>query len=407
MSRHGSLGLSLSQPLVTLATAHATLPLGRCPSPFVFLAAWLVARFSDRRCKVASRCSGVEKTTCPAKGFAHSALLDPTAMERARMRVEKEEGVACQPWWLPVMLGALVVQSHSAALLNISISARCVARWNQAVDRSLGNVNISDPNVRLSGLNGWHQGKLYKFDRSVLFIHVGKAGGSSIAGILGATHVHYDQIHVHPVPLLALHSHPYIVITVRDPVARLISAYNWGISLRQPWAMKLSACYDVDQFAMAFAYHRINPSFRSARTPCDTLSDKIDAWTSTEAGASFFDFGHIRMDGCFYLGGCIGDSALLSKRMFVVRTEMISADAHAMLNWLNASELQAPPHKNENLAARNATQLRPFAQHALEVALVDEYQLVNRIMQMSINAPQSAYCVTYADIHGLRCNDMM
>lgn len=306
------------------------------------------------------------------------------------------------------MLGALVVQSHSAALLNISISARCVARWNHAVDRSLGNVNISDPNVRLSGLNGWHQGKLYKFDRSVLFIHVGKAGGSSIAGILGATHVHYDQIHVHPVPLLALHSHPYIVITVRDPVARLISAYNWGISLRQPWAMKLSACYDVDQFAMAFAYHRINPSFRSARTPCDTLSDKIDAWTSTEAGASFFDFGHIRMDGCFYLGGCIGDSALLSKRMFVVRTEMISADAHAMLNWLNASELQAPPHhKNDNSAARNATQLRPFAQHALEVALVDEYQLVNRIMQMSINAPQSAYCVTYADIHGLRCNDMM
>ena len=93
--------------------------------------------------------------------------------------------------------------------------------------------------------------------------------------------------------------------------------------------------------------------------------------------------------------------------MFVVRTEMISADAHAMLNWLNASELQAPPHKNDNLAARNATQLRPFAQHALEVALVDEYQLINRIMQMSINAPQSAYCVTYADIHGLRCNDMM
>ena len=41
-----------------------------------------------------------------AKGFAHSASLDPTATERAAgLRVEKEEGVACQLWWLPVMLG--------------------------------------------------------------------------------------------------------------------------------------------------------------------------------------------------------------------------------------------------------------------------------------------------------------
>ena len=48
------------------------------------------------------------ETTCPAdvpKNFAHSASLDPTAMERAGLRVEKEEGVACPPWWLPLFMG--------------------------------------------------------------------------------------------------------------------------------------------------------------------------------------------------------------------------------------------------------------------------------------------------------------
>lgn len=229
--------------------------------------------------------------------------------------------------------------------------------------------------------------------------------------MLDVAHVAFDHIHVHPVPLLKLHSHPHIVVVVRDPVARFISAYNWGIRRRDAWATRLSACYDVDQFAMAFAYHRINPSLRSARTPCDTLSNETDSWTSAEGEEreSHFDFGHIKMDGCFYMGGCIGDSALLSKRMFVVRTEMISEDADAMLSWLNASRLGARiPHRNDISATKSnyTTKLQPFAQHALEVALVDEYQIANRILQMSINAPQSAYCVTFANIHGLRCSEM-
>ena len=306
----------------------------------------------------------------------------------------------------------LLVQYTAALVLNISISARCAARWKQAVTAASNAPH--DAHWRLSGLDGWHEGELYKFNRSVLFVHIGKAGGGTIESMLQQAHyVAFDQVHVHPVPLLALRSHPHIVVVVRDPVARFISAYNWGITQRQAWAMRLSACYDVNQFAMAFAYHRINPSLRLARTPCETLSHEIDTWTSArgEDRESYWDFGHIRMDGCFYMGGCIGDSALLSKRMFVVRTEMLSEDADAMLSWLNASSLGARmPHGHDNSATTSnysyTTQLQPFAQHALEVALVDEYQIANRILQMSINAPRSAYCVTFANIHGLRCSEM-
>lgn len=305
----------------------------------------------------------------------------------------------------------LLLQYTAALVLNISISARCATRWNQATTAvNNASYDASWGPWGLSGLDGWHEGKLYQFNSSVLIVHVGKAGGGTIIELLHRARVAFDQVHVHPVPLLKLHSHPYIVVVTRDPVARFISAYNWGITQRKPWAMRLSACYDVDQFAMAFAYHRINPSLRSARTPCDTLSDEIDSWTSAKGEyTGAFTFGHIKMDGCFYMGGCIGDSALLSKRMFVVRTEMMSEDAGAMLSWLNASGLGAQmPHGHDNSATTSnyTTKLQPFAQHALEVALVDEYQIANRILQMSINAPRSAYCVTFANIHGLRCSEM-
>ena len=47
-----------------------------------------------------------------AKRFGRSALLNAAATERAGLRVEKNEGVACPPWWLPPFM-ANDGQAHS------------------------------------------------------------------------------------------------------------------------------------------------------------------------------------------------------------------------------------------------------------------------------------------------------
>ena len=47
-----------------------------------------------------------------AKRFGRSALLDAAATERSGLRVEKNEGVACPPWWLPPFM-ANDGQAHS------------------------------------------------------------------------------------------------------------------------------------------------------------------------------------------------------------------------------------------------------------------------------------------------------
>ena len=60
------------------------------------------------------------------------------------------------------------------------ISIQCFQRWEEAMNHSLA-VALNDPHIHLSGLPGQHQGFNYTFRGSVLFIHIGKAGGSSVA----------------------------------------------------------------------------------------------------------------------------------------------------------------------------------------------------------------------------------
>ena len=299
--------------------------------------------------------------------------------------------------------------------VNTSISIQCFQRWDEAMNISLARVDQDDPWVSLSGLPGQHrrpgprqQVFNYTFQGRVLLIHIGKAGGGTVGRTLRSAKVTWDQVHVHPVPHIAIASHARIVVCARDPVDRFISAYNWGLTVHQPWAQQLHSCWDVNEFVVEFAYRRINPLLQRGERGerCATLEPMIDAWTRTN-GPKYFDYGHIRMDGCFYVGGCIDYMATLSKEMFVVRTEMMDADIHALLKWLNVTSVpRSIPHGHDNSAANDTRRLQPFAREALEVALKDEYQLANRLLQLSVNAKLSAYCVNYAELDGLvlRCN---
>jgi len=251
----------------------------------------------------------------------------------------------------------------------------------------------------LSGIPGFYHGEYYHFNRSVLLVHVGKAGGGSVRLFMdkhNITHL-FEQIHVHPVPHSAVASHLRIVVCLRDPVERLISAYNWGITRRKRWALRLARCYTVDQFAVQSAYAHINPSLalQSGREACGRLLD----WNEP----NIMTHGHIKRDSCFYLGGCIGDSAFAENREFVVTAEQIEFDSREMLKWMNASTVSGPsfPHSRDNSAANLTRNLSAFAREALEVALVDEYRMLNYALRISVNRRASAYCTTHAEVPGV------
>jgi len=80
-----------------------------------------------------------------------------------------------------------------------------------------------------SGIPGgtW-RGRRDKLSARILLAHTGKTGGSSIRHTFYANHIHHDEIHVHPVPRAMILSHPRVVLCMRDPVSRFLSAWEWA-----------------------------------------------------------------------------------------------------------------------------------------------------------------------------------
>ena len=61
----------------------------------------------------------------------------------------------------------------------------------------------------------------------VLFVHVGKTCGGTIADELRLNHVPYDEVHLRKLDTEKLAQYKHIIVSARDPVDRVISAFNW------------------------------------------------------------------------------------------------------------------------------------------------------------------------------------
>ena len=68
---------------------------------------------------------------------------------------------------------------------------------------------------------------------SLLYVHVGKTGGTLVGNLLQAHGVAFDEVHTHPVQLTVAQRHAVFLVTIRDPVDRLLSGYNHHI--RHDW----------------------------------------------------------------------------------------------------------------------------------------------------------------------------
>ena len=61
----------------------------------------------------------------------------------------------------------------------------------------------------------------------VLFVHVGKTCGGTIAAELRKNHVNYHEVHLDKVDRETLAQYKHIIVSARDPVDRVVSAFNW------------------------------------------------------------------------------------------------------------------------------------------------------------------------------------
>ena len=61
----------------------------------------------------------------------------------------------------------------------------------------------------------------------VLFVHVGKTCGGTIAAELRKNRVPYHEVHLDKVDGETLAKYKRVVVSARDPVDRVVSAFNW------------------------------------------------------------------------------------------------------------------------------------------------------------------------------------
>lgn len=109
---------------------------------------------------------------------------------------------------------------------------------------SLGTSSVVSENEEANGCNSaWEHvkdsnrvnilGKYFEghpqIMNKILFVHiVGKAGGSSVSAFLRKSGLPFDEVHLYRVEPNMVEHYSDIEISVRDPVARSVSAYVYG-----------------------------------------------------------------------------------------------------------------------------------------------------------------------------------
>jgi hypothetical protein len=171
---------------------------------------------------------------------------------------------------------------------------------------------VSDSNRVNSGIND-----------KLVFVHIGKTGGSTIQKFLKDNLIEHRLIHCHPVPSEVLHKDSKVLISIRDPIERITSAFNWrspaggGIyklgKYNTPAEQSFYNCFpNVSSFIRIFS---------GANSSCRDLAQR--ALNGPE---------HIGMGYSFYLERVI---ALLSTvNVRVIRQRNLLSDLMGLEVWL-------------------------------------------------------------------------
>lgn len=278
--------------------------------------------------------------------------------------------VMCLLSWMGGVFGSCVRPSNRSD----SPSCACEATWHAA--------NVRDFEKRLFARTLEYNPSASvpaRGEREPLVVHIGKTCGSSLQSFLGNNRVTHSSIHVHPVPLEAVAKYDKIIIAVRDPMARFVSAFNFQYEA-QPhgWYRPLYTCFKTaNSFAIGV----------DDRNECGQVARHILRMPPKQFA------GHITSGLCYYLGGMI--DILRDKQVFIVRTKYCERDAKSMMGWLGYPVLspQMPKKQAEHTVKKfNAsdtlkTHLSSEGVDNLKRYLEDEYRLLRAIVKLSVNRP--------------------
>jgi len=249
----------------------------------------------------------------------------------------------------------------------------------------------------------------------VLWVHLGKAAGGSVRHFLQANGVYagllngvarrcsrkarsargklvFYEVHVTKVHATWLRNMDAVVVSLRDPVARLVSAFNWrhldggGHVLRPESTLALEqqlySCYPhVEDFAQAVIHNAtLHPRSHCARVMENALHPPEELPKH-----------HLSMGLDFYIGDLLRSGELAKIPIYALRSENLAADLVSMSTSLGLRlrtretgvTKSGYPRKHDALSGQTAALLRQSK------ALQEEYDIYNALLNIAVNKPQA------------------
>eukprot|EP00908_Phaeocystis_cordata_P012304 Transcript_23269.p1 GENE.Transcript_23269~~Transcript_23269.p1 ORF type:complete len:269 (-),score=12.79 Transcript_23269:139-945(-) len=212
---------------------------------------------------------------------------------------------------------------------------------------------------------------------TIVFVHVGKAGGDSILSALSRSCKRpgcnlRPQIHMRPVRLADLAGTSAVVVSYRDPVDRFVSAFNWRHPRGGATVHAMGGRPDPTNPTAAKAEIALYRCFEEPNEAANALWDETWCGVVARQALNEKEVGHIGK-GLFYYFGNVLDM-LERVPIFVVHASSIRSDMACLASKLGL-RFVPPPHLNSDYARRNRTFLDATGREKLTHALANEYWL--------------------------------
>jgi hypothetical protein len=238
-------------------------------------------------------------------------------------------------------------------------------------DMKQGTVNVV-PGSGHMGLPSWN--------RDITFVHVGKCAGVSVGDFLHANAIQFHEVHVRPVTHEELGR--MVVVPLRDPIKRTISAFNWrhpstqGIDGRSQEEQMFYQCFNtVNAFAEA-----LDPL--SGAGVCNQVARRMFG-VYPNRGPSVSN--HIGKGYQYYLQFVMDE--LANRDVFVVRVDQdhFEHDLHQLLHRYGVPVVSSIVPRTNNdethhYPKRGDTHLSNKGYAALKSILQTEYAIYNYLL---------------------------
>ena len=204
--------------------------------------------------------------------------------------------------------------------------------------------------------------------KSLIYIHIGKCGGSTLLDSLKNSSVvnekfsYIHRIHVEKPPILKNASY---AVVVRNPIQRVISAFNWRFKL-----------VVIEKNRGSHIEYEILNKYKTLNALCEQLY--VDGKLNIKVSDEFEKIGHIKESISFYLKPLL-DEISPSQLFAVFAAETLNKDIANILSLKNELHL----NQNTHTASDDKKFLSKKAYCYLKTYLSDDYLYLSKLLIIS------------------------